>query len=286
MRWIVLAALTTTLLTPLKAAGHEQDGLIMFTQHSSRDPERIFIANADGTHVRTIAGPYCVSQAWSRDGTRIAFSCLRGPGARQWGDMIMNSDGSKKRVITHEFGGTAFSPDGRRIALANSSGIKLISLDGSSRIVVPGTARAQLGHDPFEVDWSPDGRHLAFTTSDGVLYVVNLDGTQLKRLCGDVDAPRWAPDSRSILVISSASRAWRVALGGKRTLIPTANGDRFGMADWSADGRRIVYLSMRDRSLHFVSVGSGTEQIRRLYPDVCAGWYCGWEIQWQHRPAR
>jgi len=63
---------------------------------------------------------------------------------------------------------------------------------------------------------SPDGRRVAFmSTRDGVwdLYVVNADGSNLRRLTEDehIDGlPTWAPDNKTLLFVSNRDGDWGI----------------------------------------------------------------------------
>ena len=45
--------------------------------------------------------------------------------------------------------------------------------------------------------WSPDGRRIAFRSRFD-LFVVNVDGSGLRRLARNGSAPTWSPDGRTI----------------------------------------------------------------------------------------
>lgn len=106
--------------------------------------------------------------------------------------------------------------------------------------------------------FSPDGKQIAFVvresdlakgTSNSEIYLIRPDGTGLRRMTNNPAAdthPRWAPDGRSILFVSSrknGQQAWLLPVDGgePRQLTDFAA----GVADplWSPDGSRILFTS-------------------------------------------
>src|SRR3989442_12739243 len=136
-------------------------------------------------------------------------------------------DGTGLRVVFPTSGSfvpdrMAFSPDGSRIAarLVGRPGIWVAGLDGSHTI--------QLTHGANDdwPSWSPDGTQIAFAGSPGAtrpcaprrfdygcprdLYVVNADGSGLRRITNDhsVDsAPSWSPNGRELAFEGSSRGA-------------------------------------------------------------------------------
>lgn len=146
------------------------------------------------------------SQAWSPDGSRIAFTSWRDGNAEIY---IMNANGSGVVRLTRNDAldmEPAWSPDGSTIAFCSDRGssegvfdIYLMSaLDGAGIVNV-----ASAGCDPV---WSPDGSRIAYTTGFGSpsppdLAVIGADGTDFVQLHpGDVSSgdafaePSWSPD--------------------------------------------------------------------------------------------
>jgi len=110
-----------------------------------------------------------------------------------------------------------WSPDGSRIAYVSSdgahAGIRVMERDGRSPVPVTDNVSWNLftEFDP----WSPDGKRLLFLSDDGSgldLWAMNPDGTGRVRLTE----------------------------GGRILPFPGLSG--YG-ADWSADGKRIIYTS-------------------------------------------
>ncbi len=105
---------------------------------------------------------------------------------------------------------------------------------------------------------SPDGRRVAFTvtTSDLVkgttnadVHVINLDGTSLRRLTASDKSdstPRWSPDGKTLLFVSTRSD------GAQLWLLPADGGEprqltrlSTGAADpvWTPDGQSVIFTS-------------------------------------------
>jgi len=121
--------------------------------------------------------------------------------------------------------------------------------------VVQVTNDSAINSYPF---WSPDGRYIAFTShndSVAVLRVIEPDGRgvgQTEENCSWEFAPfdPWSPDGKTLLFLSADADLWRMNPDGTGRVRLTDGGRvvpglplaGYG-ADWSADGRRIVYTS-------------------------------------------
>ena len=110
--------------------------------------------------------------------------------------------------------------------------------------------------------WSPDGARIAFVSSDGVhagIRVMERDGQNPVSVTDDrswnlfTEFDPWSPDGKKLLFLSDDGGGldlWtmnpdgtgrvRLTEGGRITPSPGLSG--YG-ADWSSDGRRIVYTS-------------------------------------------
>lgn len=150
------------------------------------------------------------SQAWSPDGSRIAFTSWRDGNAEIY---VMNANGSGVVRLTRNDASDqnpAWSPDGSSIAFCSdresTDGVydiyRMSAIDGSAIVKV-----ASAGCDPV---WSPDGSRIAYTTTlDGLslpdLAVIGVDGTDFVQLrpgemsSRDVSSePSWSPDGSRI----------------------------------------------------------------------------------------
>lgn len=162
-----------------------------------------------------------VPQAWSPDGSRIAFE--------GWDD----ADPSRTGIYT-----------------ARAS-------DGGDLVRV--TNRPGSLHD-VPLDFSPDGTQLVFYHSahpdpdphtDGSLWVVNVDGSDAHPITTEASPPadwaRWSPDGGRILFaserLSETGPIWTVSPAGTEltTVFEDPDGGFALVPDWSPDGAEIVF---------------------------------------------
>jgi Tol biopolymer transport system component len=130
-----------------------------------------------------------------------------------------------------------------------------------------------------EPAWSPDGERLAFVIAphrrmperagDGSIYVMDADGSSLRRLTrhGDHSQPAWSPDGRRIVFLR----------GGRQLVVIDANGSHqhviarvaryYQSPSWSPNGRWIAYKSNHPANFDYLGVfamhpdGTGVHEI-------------------------
>lgn len=106
--------------------------------------------------------------------------------------------------------------------------------------------------DYQELSWSPDGKKLSFTAyrdKNWDIYVMNADGTQVKKL---TDAPAndsyssWSPDSRKIAFASNRSGKFGIYIidsDGTNLLKLTDDAADYAFPSWSPNGKQIAFMS-------------------------------------------
>lgn len=211
-------------------------------------------------------------------GTKIAFRIDQGVGVEEIG--ISDSDGHNLVAITSDRSlskGPAWIPGKRDVVYASwrlgPPQILLHSLGTGERRKVVGLPGGS--HSPAV---SPDGSKIAFisarsgTSPD--LYVVNLDGSGLKRLTksdDDESSPAWSPDGKTLLYSSRTRGSPQLftvpadgsAAASRLRVIGVLNATE---PDWSPDGKTIVFTTQRGGfEICTVPAGGGTSTT------ICAG---------------
>jgi Tol biopolymer transport system component len=278
----VVVAMAIGLAVALASAAAPKPTLFTFLQLTDRGPgidddAAIWTIRSDGTGLRrlTVACTDCAgSPRFSPDGSLIAYE---GIGRDYSGGLfVMRPDGSSKRRLcrcTFD-GGEAWSPDGRQIAIGYS-GITIFTLGVGARKV--GGLSSHIAVD--ELDWSPDGRWFSFDDGGNRVWIVGSDGRHLRRLAEDAAAPRFTPDSRSV-VFSAVRRTglFAVPVGGgpvRRVLARPAY-----WANWSSAGTQLAYFGRF--GIHIRDLTTGHERQVSIPKRACLGASSCIELDWQH----
>ena len=213
----------------------------------------IYVMDADGSNkTRLTNDPSTDTRPdWAPAGDKIVFQSSRAGGEI----FVMDADGSNLRNLTNTGGADeapSFSPDGTKIVFAsNRDGgdyeIYSMNADGSNQTRL--TYNSEHDHIP---GWSPDGRRIAFEArrnGNVDIYVMDFDGSNVTRLTedpADDRFPAWSPDGTEIVFTSKWDGQFEIhvmlADGSQKVRLTYESGE---CADWSADGKTIVFASDR-----------------------------------------
>ena len=250
---IYFTATATPTPTPVPGAGVQP---IAYVKPGSGGLDA-FLTNIDGTGVVNLTNTQGdeTRPAWSPDGSRLAYTCLRQPDGSLKPPQricVRNADGTGFAVLsntlTEEFG-PAWSRDGSQIAFtAFNPGfqtfISIMNADGTGRfsfVGLPGAANP---------DWHPDGWTLVFELANSIWNFNRLTGMSLRLTNATADfRPRYSPDGSKIVFQSARDGQPEIyvmnADGSGQTRL-TNNPAWDTAPSWSPDGTKILFTSLRD----------------------------------------
>jgi len=282
------------------------NGKLAFVADEAGKPQ-VFTVKPDGTGLRRLtnrpngAGEYGL--AWSPDASSLLMVLSDSR------DLIYKTDtnGATVRRLSPQCAGNClgdtaptYSRSGAVIAFERAFGpitndtaavvgIFTMSADGSGLKQLTQTRKPTSTED-HNPSWSPDGKRIAFqrynTTAQpaavSAIYVMNADGTQLRRLTPrsiDASNPRWSRDGTRIAfndyaedVPNKSANVYTIRPDGTRlqkVTHYTGGTKRAFVNDWSPDGRQIVYHVIGDaiNDLYVVNAdGTNAHALTHLGP--------------------
>jgi Tol biopolymer transport system component len=189
--------------------------------------------------------------------------------------LVVSSDGSiyvEGEKVTR---GTqpAWSPDGERIAFTRFGRLYTAHRDGSDE------RRISPSNVAYWPAWSPDGKTIAYTAGRDIYTVRSNGGTPRRVTFSDKPwllraTPAYSPDGGTIALTASTdafnSDIHLLRVGSKALTRLTRTQGMDGVQgeehapSFSPDGKRIVFVSNRDRNFDLFSIGVDGRNERQL----------------------
>src|SRR5262245_14410720 len=224
---ILLAALVAVCAPVARGAGRSgTSGQIVFRSNRDDGKPDLYLMNRDcsGVHRLTYLQTAMRTPAWSRDGTRIAFSAKVGG---NFDIYTVGEDGSGLTQVTTDPAfedNPRWTADGRivftRGALTCPCEVWITNPDGTGQAKLPTGPGSSTTADP-----APNGTKVVFSNDRSGrydLYTMQLDGTALKRIVTDAATfgdlrPRWSPSGKDVVF-------WRDSFTDNDLYVVHANG--------------------------------------------------------------
>jgi len=195
--------------------------------------------------------------AWSPDGTTIAYARLNDSGI--WDIWEIPALGGTPRKVIPNATDPAWSPDSRLLAYRNMANATISVAGASGENAHTAADISGGGLTGTEPRFSPDGHRIVFAARAGNggpygdLALVDLDSRKTQLLTHDnalALSPAWSADGKSIYFASSRGgtlNVWKIGADGKGLRQITAGEGDDAELDVSADGKRIVFATLREK---------------------------------------
>ncbi len=189
----------------------------------------------------------------------------------------MNLDGSDEARLTNNSAADldiAWSPDGRKIALAsNRDGnyeIYVINIGGANAVRLTNNNAADT-----QPAWSPDGKKIAFVSDregSQTIYIMNADGGSEKRILNNPageQQPSWSPDGKRIAFAGNRGdgnmEIYAVDVDGSNpTRLAYSESASYLDPSWSPDGKKIAFESASDAGREIYVMDANGSNVTRL----------------------
>lgn len=243
--------------TPTPVPGAAAQPIAFVRSGSTGGATDIFLTNTDGTNVVNLTNVQGedTRPAWSPDGIKLAYTCLRQPDG-SFADpqriCVRNANGTGFAVLSNTLAqdfGPAWSRDGSQIIFTTFTPgfqpiLAIMNADGTGRVPILNVAGAS------SPDLSPDNSTIVFELGNSIWNHNRFTQTSLRLTNPSGDfRPRYSPNGSKIVFQSGRDGQSEIyvmnADGSGQTRLTNNPALDTGPA-WSPDGTKILFTSLRD----------------------------------------
>jgi serine/threonine protein kinase len=221
---------------------------------------------------------------WSPDGHYIYFLSDRSGSMNVWRIAIDQSTGKTKSdpeqmtVPASECSWLTLSHDGKKViysSLEKRTNIFKMGFDPMKRQFMKPAVQITTGSKNYNwLDISPDGKRIA-TTSSGIqedIYVMNSDGTNIRRLTNDISKDRgvhWSIDGTSLYSYSDRSgkyELWKINADGSGQEQMTKGKEAINNPHFFSNGRNVIAINQESALLFDLTKPIDQRLVKSLPP--------------------
>jgi Tol biopolymer transport system component len=219
-------------------AGNQIVYAVRYPLHVPPPTYDVCLINSDGTGEVTLAGAHEPPRFLGSD--RLLY-VARKTGTTPGDIFAINLDGSGEGLLTNgtilgvcDYYMPVASPDGSKIAFGVELlweclhyALGLMNSDGTGDSLLTWSCGPYYGIS--DIEFSPDGQRIMFladNVNNSEIYVINVDGSGLTTLTGDIACDRrgarWSPDGNWIVFTSNINGnmdVYKVSADGSKTLV-------------------------------------------------------------------